>query len=330
MYSKNKIHLLKAKHIIEQWGVVVFPTETVYGLWANALDPQAVKKVFKIKNRPADNPLIVHLGKKSNIKKYAYIKNELQKLIIKYLMPGPLTIVLLKKENIPDIVTAGSQFVAIRIPSNKIAKDFLTIINLPIVAPSANRSTESSPTSAQMVTKSLGKQVPMIIDWWLCEFGIESTVVMVPNNKEIIILRPGVITKEDIQSLVGSSVKVGFSQTPSQHSPGNKYKHYAPKAKVNIFKNIDELIAFSKKHNKIWLIATSEFITSHKKKLNDIRHIKIYERWSKKNLITCAKNLFQLYHKCDEDKIAVVAIEALPERGIWYAIMNRVKKSVEK
>lgn len=165
------------------------------------MDADAIKKIFRIKNRPADNPIIVHVGKKSDIKKYAYIQNALQEKIIKFLMPGPITMVLPKKKCIPEIVTAKSPLVAIRIPSNNVARDFLKTIGLPIAAPSANPSTQPSPTSATMVQEMLGDKVPMIFDGGTCEIGIESTVIMVPDDTHITILRPGIIIKEDLETV---------------------------------------------------------------------------------------------------------------------------------
>ncbi len=328
IYSPHIQNFKIAKDLITRWELVVFPTETVYWLWANALDQDAVRKIFKTKNRPADNPLIVHLALKSDIKKYAIISHSLQKLIINKLMPWPITIVLPKRSIIPDIVTAWSPMVAIRLPQNDIAQDFLKIVNLPIVAPSANLSTQASPTSADMVYKSLGSRVPMIIDWWICDFGIESTVVMIPDDKHIKILRPWIITKQDLQELCPQDVKISFAQKPSEHSPGNKYKHYSPQAQVFLFSNIQDILSYDQSSQKIWLIATQEFISTNFKSLSNLVNLTIYDRWTKSNLVTCAQNLFQLYHQCDQDKIDIILIQSLPPRWIWYSIMNRVRKSL--
>lgn len=146
-----------------------------------------------------------------------------------------------KKKCIPEIVTAHSPLVAIRIPSNTVAKEFLRRVNLPIAAPSANPSTKPSPTSAEMVQEMLGNKVPMIFDGGDCEIGIESTVILVPDEKTIMILRPGIITKEDLESFAGKSVTVSYAKKPSEHSPGNKYKHYAPKANVYKIKTIRDI-----------------------------------------------------------------------------------------
>lgn len=330
IYSINKKNLLYAKKLIKQWNLVAFPTETVYGLWADARNPEAIKKIFITKNRPQDNPLIVHVGKKSDIKKYANIVDPLQKKIIEKYMPGPITLLLPKKKNIPDITTAGKSLVGIRIPSNTSAQQFLKTCNIPIAAPSANISTMPSPTSAQMVDDMIGKKIPMILDGGNCEIGIESTVVMVPKKNEILIVRPGMITKEDLLRGFPKS-KVTYAKKPSENSPGNKYKHYAPKAKVYTIKTVKTMIWIIKKHKKIWLIATHEFLTKNKKTLTQFKDkLTIHERWTKKNLVTCAKNLFNLYHKCDKEKLPILLIESLTNHWLGYAIMNRINKSTSK
>lgn len=170
---------LDAKQLLLQGELVAFPTETVYGLGANALDTSAVRKIFETKGRPQKNPIIVHLGSIAQISEYAEITSPLEEKIITTLMPGPITILLKKKERIPLLVTAGSDFVGIRIPSNKVALDLLQTAEIPVAAPSANVSTKPSPTSAQMVFDNFHEAVPMIIDGGDCEVGIESTVVKV-------------------------------------------------------------------------------------------------------------------------------------------------------
>ncbi len=325
IYQPNASTFSQAKHIIQSWWIVAFPTETVYGLWAHALDVKAVASIFDIKGRPQDNPIIVHLGDTNNITTYAHIQNDIQQTIIDKLMPWPITLLLPKKHNIPDIITAGSSLVGIRIPSNKVALDFLRTTNMPIAAPSANISTKPSPTSAQMVYDNFGEKIPMIIDGDICQVGIESTVVKVEDN-HIIITRPWFVTKEDIQQLFANQhITVSYAMTPSQETPGNKYKHYAPKAQVHIITSPTQI---DTNGHKACLIATQEFIHKHQKDLATHKALKVMVRGTQTNLATCAYSLFWLYHQCDQLDIQKIYIQSLPEQGIGFSIMNRVKKSV--
>lgn len=317
-------NIAKAKEILANGGVVAFPTETVYWLWANALNEKAVSSIFTIKWRPQDNPIIVHLWDKNKISDYAFIENNIQQKIIDKLMPWPITILLQKKDIIPDLVTAGSSLVWIRIPSNKVALDLLKTCDLPIAAPSANISTKPSPTSAQMVYDNFWDNIPMIIDWDTSNVWIESTVLKVENN-EIIITRPWFVTKEDLEDLFENKVIVNYANKPSEETPWNKYKHYAPKAKVKIISSINEICSDCE---NACLIATSEFIIKNQDSITERPQLKAFVWWTKSNLATCAFNLFSLYHQCDKLDIDHIYIQQLPEIGIGFSIMNRVKKSV--
>lgn len=338
----------EAKQLLHSWNLVAFPTETVYGLGANALDTEAVSKIFATKWRPQTNPIIVHLGDVDQILDYAHITSPWEQLIIEKLMPGPLTILLHKKPNVPDMVTAGSDFVGIRIPQNQVARELLIEVNLPIAAPSANVSTKPSPTTAAMVRDNFGDKVPMIIDGGDCEVGIESTVVKVEDDR-VIITRPWYITKEDLESILPTSVQVEYAVKVSEITPGNMFKHYSPGAKVRIFENFPttELTHFAPEPSnkfedkgfansqfgpkaKILILATTERIEEYQAELASYTHtITVWNRWTKSNLISCAHNLFTMYHQADNEHFSDIFIEQLPEVGLWYAIMNRIKKSAE-
>jgi len=328
IYSATDTNIQKAQKLLYKGELVAFPTETIYGLWANALLPKAVKKIFTTKKRPMDNPLICHLGKKSQISKYAHIDNDVQKLLIQTFMPGPFTILLKPKDMIPREITAGQPLMSVRIPDNEISKKLLSWCNFPIAAPSANLSTKPSPTSAEMVYHNFQDKIPMIIDGGESQVGIESTVVRVHKNT-VEILRPWYITKEDIQNIVGKNIKVIYTNKGKQMSPGTRYKHYAPKAEVRLYRTITDIEKFLKKNTKYWLIATDEFLARHTKKLKNYE-ITLYPRGTKNNLATCAKSLFKLYHQCDKDKQDIILIQTLPEKGLGYTIMNRIKKSLTK
>ncbi|MEI6425843.1 MAG: L-threonylcarbamoyladenylate synthase [Candidatus Absconditabacteria bacterium] len=320
----------EAKQLLHSGNLVAFPTETVYGLGANALDTEAVSKIFTTKGRPQTNPIIVHLGDVDQILDYAHITSPWEQLIIEKLMPGPLTILLHKKPNVPDMVTAGSEFVGIRIPQNQVARELLIEVNLPIAAPSANVSTKPSPTTAAMVRDNFGDKVPMIIDGGDCEVGIESTVVKVEGDR-VIITRPGYITKEDLESILPSSVQVDYATTVSEITPGNMFKHYSPGAKVRIFENFPttELTHFAPA-GKLLILATTERIEEYQSQLAPYAsNITVWNRGTKSNLISCAHNLFTMYHQADNEHFSEIFIEQLPEVGLGYAIMNRVKKSAE-
>ena len=234
----NEESLKEAKKILRKGGLVSFPTETVYGLGANALNTRAVNRIFYAKGRPNDNPLIVHLADTSQIKKYVKSINAIEQRIIDVFMPGPISIVLKKKAKISNVVTAGLDTVAIRVPSNISAYRFLKAVNLPIAAPSANTSKRPSPTNAKDVFEDMNGKIPLIIDAGSTDVGVESTVVKVVDNK-IYILRPGKITKEDLERETGYEVvdKSVLKENEKPESPGAKYTHYAPKCEMVLVKN---------------------------------------------------------------------------------------------
>jgi len=310
---------------LKQGNVVAIPTETVYGLAADATNPAAIQKIFRIKNRPQDNPLIVHVWYKEDIQKYAIIDSPIEQLLIDKLMPWPLTILLLKKDIIPSETTAGSDLVAIRIPDHTITRAILQESWLALAAPSANMSWTPSPTTAAMVERNFGNAVP-IVDGWACTVGIESTVIQVVDNT-ILIHRPGFITPEDISSVVWPDIIVQYSNTQSNISPGIKYKHYAPKARIHI---IEPGSPLPKNSLKTGFIVTDEWISQHQCATEKYIY-RIYRWWSHDNLLECAQRLYQLYHQADMDGIQDLYVEALPEsNGLWYAIMNRVRKSLQQ
>ena len=346
--QKPNIDVFKyAKRLLLESQVVAFPTETVYGLAANALDTKAVEKIFALKNRPPNNPLIVHLGEKKEINKYAIISNPIEKKIIEKLMPGPITILLRKRENIANVVSQNL-YVWIRIPSNQVALNFLKYVNLAIAAPSANISTKPSPTSAQMVQQYFDNRIQLIIDGGDCSVGIESTVVKVDEISvcspmwrddcqlfyKIVIHRPGFVTKEDFEVLFSNNknVSIEYSSELSNISPWNMYKHYSPNAKIKILQNLIEVWDFlDTRDKKIALILTKETIEKNKKIISWLaKNFEVLLRWSQTDLITCAQNLFKLYHQCDANWVDLILIEWLKEEWLWFSIMNRVKKSAEK
>ena len=251
--SKKTFNL--AKKLITNGELVAFPTETVYGLGANALCDEAVKKIFVAKGRPQDNPLILHIGRKQDIKKYVKNISKTHKLLIKHFMPGPISIIFDKAENLSNVACAGGQTVAIRMPENKVAQKFINYCNLPICAPSANTSKRPSPTNANHVYDDLNGKIKLIIDGGETLVGIESTVVKVENNI-IYILRAGKINKQMLEKATKLTVVDKIDSDKIPQSPGTKYTHYKPLCDMimvksdivnNTIKLYDNLVASNKK-----------------------------------------------------------------------------------
>ena len=224
----NNEDLVVAGELIRQGELVAFPTETVYGLGANALNEQAVKSTYVAKGRPSDNPLIVHVWDKSQIYGIARKVSSDAEKIIDRLMPASLTIVLPKRNTISDAITAGLDTVAIRMPRSVQAREFLRYANVPVTAPSANLSGRPSPTSWQRVKQDMDGRISAILCGEDCDVGIESTVLDLSNAKPLI-LRPGVVTPQQIEQVLGKSVEVVTNPKSKVNSPGVRYRHYAPK-----------------------------------------------------------------------------------------------------
>ncbi|EJE7234645.1 TPA: threonylcarbamoyl-AMP synthase [Clostridium botulinum] len=323
----------KAGNILRQGGLVVFPTETVYGLGANALDKDAVKKIFEAKGRPQDNPLIVHISKVKDIEKLVEeIPPIAQKLMDKF-WPGPMTIILKKKDIIPNETSAGLDSIGIRMPSNKIAMELISMAGVPIAAPSANLSGKPSPTDLETCIEDLDGRVNMILGGDNSEVGVESTVIDCTINPPCI-LRPGGITLEMLKE-VDSDIYIdpAIMKKPDKElrpkAPGMKYRHYAPKAPLKIIKGdlnktiekINEMVQnYIDAEKKVGIIATDETIDNYKKG-------EVVSIGSRKDLNTIAHNLFYVLRTFDEKNVDLILSEAFEEKDMGVAIMNRLKKS---
>ena len=302
--------------------LIIFPTETVYGIGANALSEKAVNKIFAVKTRAKNNPLIVHLKDKSEIEKYAIISNQIEQKLIDTFMPGPFTIILKKKEIIPSCVTANMDSVGIRIPIHQMAHEFLELVNVPIAAPSANISSRPSGTNVADIKDEFDSLVPYIIDNGEATIGLESTVVKVIDNIPTI-LRPGFVTYEDIFSLIGScniapGVLTKLDNNTKVESPGMLYKHYAPKTNCLLVysSKIDTLkqIINDNLDNKTIIIGCS--------KLKDIPcyHFLNYGD----TLEEISHNIFSLLRLADKYEANQIIIEGVKKEGLGLAIMNRL------
>jgi L-threonylcarbamoyladenylate synthase len=262
----NFFSLKSARKLILKGDLVAFPTETVYGLGANAFDQQAVLKIFEAKGRPVDNPLIVHIADKKMINCIAKEVNSTASKIIDAFMPGSITVVLKKQSNIPDCVTAGLSTVAVRLPKSKEARKFISACGVPIAAPSANTSGRPSPTTAEEVFSDLKGRIPLILKGKKCDVGIESTVVDCTGETPVI-LRPGIVTQSMLEEVIGKKVDKLTDTTVKVNSPGTRYRHYAPSCPcvLNLDGQKDKIISFYEQkvregHNPVVLTSDDQKI----------------------------------------------------------------------
>lgn len=312
--------LKKINNYLKEGQLVIFPTETVYGIGAIATSDKAVSRIYKAKGRKSDNPLIVHLSSASEIEKYAHIENEVERTLINTFMPGPFTIILKKKDNIPNTVSGGLDTVGIRVPSNKIAHSILSYNNLPVAAPSANISGRPSGTNIEDIYNEFKDKVPCIINGGNSQIGLESTVVRVINNIPVI-LRPGYITKEDILNTIGS-VKVDDNifkkDVDKPLSPGMKYKHYAPTSPCLLIyiKDKEEKQQYFKENS------TNNTLIIGSKDLEGIPCKKYFHYGDTPQEIS--HNIFTLLRKADTYAPDKILVEGVSKDGLGLAIMNRL------
>lgn len=312
----------KAAKIICEGGLVAIPTETVYGLAGSALNDTSAKKIYEAKGRPSDNPLIVHIASPEEAEKIAYT-NELFYALADKFMPGPLTIILPKKDCIPTSVTGGLNTVAIRCPSNEIARKIIKESGLPIAAPSANRSGIPSPTAGEHVKKDMDGRIDMIVDGGNCDIGLESTVISIQNNN-CVILRPGAVTI-DMLSEVCENVSVAQAVTnpllanaDKPLSPGMKYKHYAPKANVILVDAEDaEFVEYVERNasDKYAVLTTNEKAGFFAKKTVLLLGNNVKE---------ASQRLFMLLRQADEMNFDTIYAQLPPQTDEYLAFYNRI------
>ena len=312
-----------AARIIKDGGLVVMPTETVYGLGADAFNPSAVTNIFKAKGRPMDNPLIVHIARLEDLKK---LVSEIPESAIKLanaFWPGPLTMVLPKDDSVPDEVSAGLDTVAVRYPSHPIAETLILLSGTQIAAPSANLSGSPSPTELSHVVNDMNGRVDAILDGGSCEVGLESTVISLACDPPRL-LRPGGVTVEEIESVIGhidvdAAVMEKLAEGEKAASPGMKYKHYAPKAKVIIIKGSDEqFIRYVNSHNNsgIGVICFDE----DAEKLT----VPFFSLGPKDDSAEQAKNLFSVLRSVDDAGITLAYARCPRLDGVGLAVYNRL------
>lgn len=323
-----------AAEVLKRGGLVAFPTETVYGLGADALNEQAVKSIFYAKGRPSDNPLIVHIADMLPLKDIVREIPAAASKVMETFWPGPITLVMKKSGIIPDVITAGLDTVAVRMPSHPVALALIKLSGIPIAAPSANTSGRPSPTCAKHVIEDLFGKVDVIIDAGSTEVGLESTVLDVTADPPMI-LRPGGVTKEQLQKLFGTvsadpaSVEKGIKSDVTPRSPGMKYKHYSPKADVMVFEGelgkvvgkINEVAAdFIKQGETVGVLATDQTKTQYHTQ-------NVISMGDRQNPETIASSLFYALREFDEAGVDIILAEAVERKGIGLAVMNRMNKA---
>lgn len=360
--EKNLINhpgIIQGGKILKEGGLVAFPTETVYGLGANGLDSEAVKGIYKAKDRPSDNPLILHIVDVREVEDLALEIPDYAKLLMERFWPGPITLVLKKQKHIPDQVAGGLNTVAIRMPSHPIARALIVAAGVPIAAPSANRSSRPSPTLAEHVIHDLAGRVEMIIDGGPCQMGIESTVIDCTGEIPMV-LRPGSLSVEEMEELVGTlKLDVGVATVENKEkdvapkSPGMKYRHYSPEAQLLIIEGEDDkvqnklieilhiadqnsdflnpylekmgILACDHKSNpKLGILATKEMVGQLPDHLAD-HSVKVLG--SREDLGEMAASLFRLLREFDEEDVDLILAEGLPLHGLGLAVMNRLRKA---
>jgi len=326
-YNEEKIK--EAAQDILNGKLVIFPTETVYGIGANALNDNACKNIFKAKGRAGDNPLIVHVNNVDMIKQLVEEPNEVEKILISTFCPGPFTLILKAKNIIPKSVTAGLDTVGIRMPSNKIANKLIEYADVPIAAPSANVSGRPSGTKIEDILKEFDGKVSTIIDDGMVDIGLESTVVRVIDNK-VRILRPGKITKEDIEKLgieveLDENILGKYDGKEKVLSPGMKYRHYAPNTKC--------MMVYSK--NEEAMVNKINELINEKNALVVCRD-KNFDKYATKNKIKMgnsldemAHNIFSILRQVDNYNVDIVIIEGMQKDGLGLALNNRLLRACE-
>lgn len=317
-----------AADIIKQGGLVVFPTETVYGLGADATNPCAAEKIYKAKGRPSDNPLIIHIASPEDAEKYAYTSEAYYRLAKRF-MPGPFTVVLRAKETVPCTTRGGLDTVAVRCPSNPVARRLIELSGVPIAAPSANISGSPSPTSAGHAIDDMYGRCEIVIDGGECDFGLESTIVKLENDDSITVLRPGKITPEDIKSeglevRVANAVVEELSPGEVALSPGMKYKHYSPRATVVLLDADREKCAEYIRtcgYNGIAILAYTEDVRFY---TEAVKCAVVYDFGEKENKTVQAHKLFNILREADKQNFDIIYAPLPPKAGIGLALYNRM------
>ncbi|MFM1932178.1 MAG: hypothetical protein RL226_1481 [Bacteroidota bacterium] len=305
--SNAATDIRRAADLLIKGGLVALPTETVYGLAADALNPEAAARIYEAKGRPSDNPLILHVANARMADQVAYTDHPLFEELTNAFWPGPLTLVLPKKADVPLATTGGLNTVAVRMPDHAVMQQVIALTNKPLAAPSANSSGKPSPTSAQHVLEDLDGIIDAVLDDGPCRIGVESTVVDLTGEAPII-LRPGSITEEMIVAVVGPLQDVAGERV--KHSPGTRYKHYSPKAHV----------AIANPEASTFFREPFAWIGSHS-------HPKAARSFILSNAHEYARDFYAILRECDRLNIPYIYVEPVEEIGVGKAVMDRVRRA---
>ncbi|MEM4833596.1 MAG: L-threonylcarbamoyladenylate synthase [Thermosphaera sp.] len=340
--SPDSFAIEYAANVLKKEGLVAFPTETVYGLGGIVWSERATRRIFEVKGRPSDNPLIVHISSMEMLERVASRIPEEAYMLIKKTWPGPLTLILHKSSEIPRIVTGGLETVAVRMPSHPVALELINQTNEPVAAPSANLSGRPSPTSGRHVVNDLLGRIEVILDAGETLYGIESTVVNILTDPPVL-LRPGAVPVEEIEKILGRRIVVpgfarGVEAVEKALSPGMKYRHYAPAAKVVLIEassyertclsklaDIVRVFIASKTLEKPCVAIPVDSLENYER-----ISVKIFTMGDRNNIYEVAKSLFSVLRAADEEKCNLLIVEGIPEEGLGLAVMNRLRKAASE
>lgn len=330
----DKVHpeldkIVQAAEVIKKGGLVAFPTETVYGLGANALDENAALKIYAAKGRPQDNPLIVHVQSKLELSLLAQDVPEEAHILIDMFWPGPLSIIFKKKKEVPSGTTGGLDTVAVRMPDHPVALMLIKESGVPIAAPSANISGRPSPVCAEEVIEDLTGRVDMVLDVGKTAFGVESTILDLTEGVPVI-LRPGGVPKEELEKVLGRvDLDPGLELGQRPRSPGQKYRHYAPKARMIVVEGplklqvdkIKEIVTeLEEQGYRVGVMATAQTRSEYDKGT-------VISAGDRIVPLTISSNLFSILRKFDRIGVDVILAESIPTAGLGLAVMNRLYKA---
>jgi L-threonylcarbamoyladenylate synthase len=309
--------ILEAKKIVESEQIIGLPTETVYGLAGNAFSEKAIRSIFQLKKRPLNNPLIVHIG---NIDQLAAITSDFPlkaRMLADKFWPGPLTLLLKKSKRISDLVTAGQDTVAVRIPNHPKALELLNQLDFPLVAPSANPYQSISPTSAQHVDRYFGNELKLILDGGPSASGLESTIIGFDGD-QVIIYRLGALTTEEIEACIGK-VEIQHKNKKDIKSPGMAKKHYSPKTPVIVTDSVQDIVR-QYETKKIAVVCFDQF-----PKMNNLEHSFLYSFQG--HMKKAAARLYALLHELDMQNLDIIILEEFPNSGLGKTINDRIKRA---
>jgi L-threonylcarbamoyladenylate synthase len=295
--------------------LVAFPTETVYGLGADAFQPDAVRRIFEAKGRPADNPLIVHLRRRDQIGQVAARVPSVAQHLLDAFAPGPLTLILPKHEDLPSVVTAGLETVGVRVPRLPLTQSFLEACDTPVPAPSANRSGRPSPTSWEAVEHDLAGRIDCILQGGRTDAGVESTVVDCTTDPATV-LRPGAVSVESLRRALGAVQVPSSDADGSARSPGTRHRHYAPSAQVRLVDDPSEAVS-GDRHAYVGLD-----VPPHPDALGAV--------YVEESVRAYAHDLFHIFRTCDENEVEVIYAQTVPPNGLGRALNDRLRRAAAR